>query len=81
MPQDLDEALVWLSNVLKDPERKERLSSTPQLAAAFIEKAALVMSAVAQRDGQPMLSQLLVEAAIEAGEQSKIFRRAGKIVT
>jgi len=80
VPQDLDEALVWLSDVLRDPERKERLSSSPQLAAAFIEKAALIMSAIAERDGHPVLSQLLVEAAIEAGEKSKLFRRAGQIV-
>jgi hypothetical protein len=80
MPEDLDEALVWLSDTLRDPERRGRLAGSPQQAAAFIEKAALVMSEFAQRDGQDVLSQLLVEAAVEAGEQSKTFRRAGKIV-
>lgn len=81
IPQDIDQAFVWLSDALSDPLRKKRLSSTPEVAAAFIEKAALVLSAIAERDGHRVLSQLLVEAAIEAAEQTKTFRRAGKIVT
>lgn len=68
-PEDLDAALIWLVETVRDPEKKARMNENRQSTAAFIEKATSILSALAKREGLPALSDLLDEANIEAREQ------------
>jgi hypothetical protein len=66
MPEDLDEAADWLSDVLADPEKKKRISATQSSLLSFLENAALILSALAERENELRLSRLLAEVAINA---------------
>jgi hypothetical protein len=66
IPEDPNEAALWLLHVLGNPGNKAKLISDKRLAAVFIEHATAILSRLARRDGERALADLLDEANAEA---------------
>jgi hypothetical protein len=70
IPQDSDEAALWLLHALGDPKKKARLVTDKRLSAVFIGHATAIMSRLARRDGEHVLADLLDRAHAEATQHA-----------
>jgi predicted transcriptional regulator len=71
LPDELDEAVDWLSEAIRNPAFRMQFEASPRALALFAEKTAQILSALAKRDGEPGLSELLAEVAAKARIESQ----------